>query len=104
MLDSNDLRKLKGGESIVTSGLVTIRQRPVSANGVIFLLMEDEHGFINVVVPKTTPEQYSEAVHFATFLRVEGKFERDGGVMNVVGRRFVEMPVGKLVHASRDFH
>jgi len=104
MLDSNDLRMLKGGESVVTTGLVTIRQRPVSANGTIFLLMEDEHGFINIVVPKWIAEKYSEPVHFGTFLTVEGKFERDDGVMNVVGQRFREMRVERLVHASRDFH
>lgn len=104
MVDSNDLRKLQGGESIVTTGLVTIRQRPVSANGTIFLLMEDEHGFINIVVPKWIAEKYSEPVHFGTFVTVEGKFERDDGVMNVVGTKFREMQVGKLVHASRDFH
>jgi len=104
MVDSNDLRKLKGGESVVTTGLVTIRQRPVSANGTIFLLMEDEHGFINIVVPKWIAQKYSEPVHFATFATVHGKFERDDGVMNVVAQRIAEMPVGKLVHASRDFH
>jgi error-prone DNA polymerase len=76
----------------------------VSANGTIFLLMEDEHGFINIVVPKWIAEKYSEPVHFATFATIHGKFERDGGVMNVVAQRIGEMPVGRLVHASRDFH
>jgi hypothetical protein len=35
---------------------------------------------------------------------VEGKFERDDGVRNVIGRKFTELPVKQLVHASRDFH
>ena len=47
-LDSRALRELKGGEQIIVGGLVTIRQRPQTANGTIFLLLEDEHGFINV--------------------------------------------------------
>jgi hypothetical protein len=51
VVDSLGLRDLQGGESIVVAGLVTIRQRPASANGTIFLLLEDEWGFINVIVP-----------------------------------------------------
>jgi len=35
---------------------------------------------------------------------VRGKFERDGGVRNVIGRKFSELKVKQLVHASRDFH
>ncbi|HMG12494.1 MAG TPA: DNA polymerase III subunit alpha, partial [Gemmatimonadaceae bacterium] len=52
VLDSRQLEKLRGGESIVTAGLVTIRQQPQSAKGTVFLLMEDEFGFINVIVSK----------------------------------------------------
>jgi hypothetical protein len=35
---------------------------------------------------------------------VQGRFERDGGVRNVIGRKFSELKVKQLVHASRDFH
>jgi hypothetical protein len=49
-------------------------------------------------------EEYSEVVRFSTFVMVEGKFERDDGVRNVIGRKFTELPVKQLVHASRDFH
>jgi error-prone DNA polymerase len=104
VLDSRQLEKLKGGEWISTAGLVTIRQQPQSAKGTVFLLMEDEHGFINVIVSKKMVEEYSEVVRFSTFVMVEGKFERDDGVRNVIGRKFTELPVKQLVHASRDFH
>ncbi|HEV7389763.1 MAG TPA: error-prone DNA polymerase, partial [Gemmatimonadaceae bacterium] len=77
VLDSKQLEKLKGGEWITTAGLVTIRQQPQSAKGTVFLLMEDEHGFINVIVSKKMAEEYSEVVRFSTFVMVEGKFERD---------------------------
>src|SRR5207237_3602744 len=62
VLDSKQLEKLKGGEWITTAGLVTIRQQPQSAKGTVFLLMEDEHGFINVIVSKQMAEAYSEVV------------------------------------------
>jgi error-prone DNA polymerase len=103
-LDSRELEQLDGGESIVTAGLVTIRQQPQSANGTVFLLMEDEFGFINVIVSKKLVEKYSDVVRFSTFVVVQGKFERDGGVRNVIGHRFSELEVKQLVHASRDFH
>ena len=104
VLDSKQLEKLKGGEWITTAGLVTIRQQPQSAKGTVFLLMEDEHGFINVIVSKKMADEYSEVVRFSTFVMVEGKFERDDGVRNVIGRKFSELKVRQLVHASRDFH
>jgi error-prone DNA polymerase len=104
VLDSRQLEQLKGGEWITTAGLVTIRQQPQSAKGTVFLLMEDEFGFINVIVSKRLVEEYSEVVKFSTFVAVEGKFERDGGVRNVIGKRFSELEVKQLVHASRDFH
>ncbi|HZE09518.1 MAG TPA: error-prone DNA polymerase, partial [Gemmatimonadaceae bacterium] len=69
-LDSKELEQLEGGESIVTAGLVTIRQQPQSANGTVFLLMEDEFGFINVIVSKKLVEKYSDVVRFSTFVVV----------------------------------
>jgi len=103
-LDSRDLLVLRGGERITTAGLVTIRQQPQSAKGTVFLLMEDEFGFINVIVSKKLVEEYSDVVKFSTFVKVDGKFERDGDVRNVVGKRFTELHVARLTHASRNFH
>ncbi|MDQ3674371.1 MAG: hypothetical protein M3365_08355, partial [Gemmatimonadota bacterium] len=103
-LDSRDLMNLRGGEQITTAGLVTIRQQPQSAKGTVFLLMEDEFGFINVIVSKKLVEEYSEVVRFSTFVLVQGRFERDGDVRNVVGKWFRELRVAQLTHAARSFH
>jgi error-prone DNA polymerase len=103
VIDSQGLRSLSGGEPIIVAGLVTIRQRPASANGTIFLLLEDEWGFINVVVPSFLVDEYSEVVKFATFVIVQGKFEKDGNVLNVVGKRFKELEVKRLEHRARSF-
>ncbi|MDQ2762858.1 MAG: error-prone DNA polymerase, partial [Pseudomonadota bacterium] len=100
---SCDLAGLRDGQRVVVAGLVTVRQRPESAKGTIFLLLEDEWGFINVIVSRTLVERYGDVVKFAPFMVVEGVFERDGGVMNVVGKRFGELDGGKLVHGSHDF-
>jgi error-prone DNA polymerase len=103
VVDSQGLRSLRGGEPVVVAGLVTIRQRPASANGTIFLLLEDEWGFINVVVPSFLVEEFSEVVKFATFVVVQGRFEKDGNVLNVVGKRFKELDVRRLEHKARSF-
>ena len=102
---SSDLPSLRDGQRVVIAGLVTVRQRPESAKGTIFLLIEDEWGFINVIVSRNLVERYGDIVKFAPFMVVEGVFERDGGVMNVIGKRFRELKVdgGKLVHGSHDF-
>jgi error-prone DNA polymerase len=103
VLDSRDLLELKGGEQVTIGGLVTVRQRPETAGGTIFLLLEDEHGFINVVVPKQLVEPNREVVKFALFVLVRGRFERDDMVMNVVGRHFRKLRARELAYASRDF-
>jgi error-prone DNA polymerase len=103
VVDSEGLKKLRGGEKIIVAGLVTIRQRPASANGTIFLLLEDEWGFINIVVPSFLVEKNSEVVKFATFVLVKGRFEKDGKVLNVIGEKFKELNVRHLEHTARSF-
>jgi error-prone DNA polymerase len=103
VVDSEGLKKLRGGERILVAGLVTIRQRPASANGTIFLLLEDEWGFINIIVPSFLVEKNSEVVKFATFVVVQGRFEKDGNVLNIVGEKFKELNVRKLEHTARSF-
>ncbi len=101
-LDSAQLARRRRREVLV-GGLVTIRQRPATANGTIFLLLEDEHGFINVIVPRQLVEPNAEVVKFAPFILVRGRLEREGKVINVVGRDFLALEAAAVVHASRDF-
>jgi error-prone DNA polymerase len=101
---SRDMQDLRDGQRVVIAGLVTVRQRPESAKGTIFILLEDEWGFVNVIVSPGLVERYNDVVKYARFIVVEGRFERDGGVTNVVGRRFRELEVEQLVYGSHDFH
>jgi error-prone DNA polymerase len=101
--DSRALRELRGGEWITVAGLVVIRQRPATAKGTVFLLMEDEAGFINVIVSKPLVERYREIVSHAPFVIVEGRFERQERVINVVGKRFRTLEASALAFRSRDF-
>nr|PZN89700.1 MAG: error-prone DNA polymerase [bacterium] len=101
---SDRLRAERDGARITVAGLVVARQRPETANGTVFVLLEDEAGFINVIVPARLYERNREVVKFSPFLVVEGELEIDGDAINVVGRRFRELAVRRrLTHRSRDF-
>ncbi|MDX1554843.1 MAG: OB-fold nucleic acid binding domain-containing protein, partial [Xanthomonadales bacterium] len=86
-------------------GLVTMRQRPMTASGTIFLTLEDETGTVNVVVwPRLWEKQRAELVG-ASVLAVDGVLETDGEVHHLIADRvhdFSELAAG-LASRSRDF-
>ena len=101
-MDSRDIENIPSGRIITVAGLVTIRQRPSTAGGTIFLLLEDEHGFINVIVPSRLVAANEEVVKHALFILVQGKLEKDG-ITNIVGRRFKKLDISDVMHRSRNF-
>ena len=80
---SDELDGISHGRSVV-AGMVVARQRPATAKGVVFMLLEDELGTINVIVPPPVYERHRLAVRTASFALVSGKLERREGVINVV--------------------
>jgi DNA polymerase III alpha subunit len=66
------------------AGLVTTRQRPQTAKGFVFVLMEDEHGPINVIVKPDIYQRDRSAVRMEPFLAVRGKLQKDGATLNVI--------------------
>ncbi len=103
-LDSQDLHACRGGERVLVAGLVTVRQRPESAKGTVFLLLEDEWGTANVIVSRALDERFREPVRHATFLLVYGRVERDGAQVNIIGERFRALQArAALAHHSHDF-
>jgi len=103
-LTSKELAERRDGERVTVAGLVTVRQRPATAKGTIFLLLEDEHGFVNVIVPAKIADENREVVRHAAVVAVRGRFQKDGLEMNVVGEKFKALEVGRIAHSSRDFH
>jgi error-prone DNA polymerase len=101
--DSREMGSLEGGENIVVAGLVVARQHPETAKGTVFLLLEDELGYINVIVPASLYKKNREVVNFSPFLLIEGRFEREDRVMNVVGKRFRRLRAPLVSFKSRDF-
>jgi error-prone DNA polymerase len=106
---SRDLDTWTDRSNIVVAGLVVARQHPSTAKGTVFLLLEDEFGYMNVIVPAPLYQKNQEIVRHSPFLAVEGKFERMDQVLNVVGSRFRELRMGRgqrerVNYRSRDFH
>ena len=86
LVTSGDLAGLANGTFVRVPGMVVARQRPATANGVVFMLLEDEVGTVNIVVPPPVYVRDRLAVRTASFARVDGRLEHRDGVMNVVAR------------------
>ena len=75
VVSSRHLGTLPGGTALDVAGLVVCRQRPLTAKGIIFLLLEDEFGMVNVLVSRDLVERARLAVRTAPFVLVRGKLE-----------------------------
>jgi error-prone DNA polymerase len=90
------------GHRVVVGGIVTHRQRPMTAQGTTFMNLEDETGLINVVCSKGCWARYRRVARDAPALLVRGRLERSEGVINVVAERLDPLPVAATA-GSRDF-
>ncbi len=79
------------GEELIVAGIVVARQRPGTAKGVTFLLLEDETGVANVIVLPPVYERHRLAVRTGSILSVAGKLERREGVSNLLASTVVEL-------------
>jgi len=86
-----DLATLRPGSLVTVAGLVLVRQRPGSANGVIFATLEDETGIANLIVWPDAFERFRAEVMGATLLACAGRLQREGLVIHVVAERLVDL-------------
>lgn len=88
------------------AGLVICRQRPGTASGVTFLTLEDETGFINVVVWPKVFERYERHIRGSNFLAVHGPVQSEDGVTHLIARKLWTPRIGESppTGRSRDFH
>jgi error-prone DNA polymerase len=97
---SADLATLPHEARVRVAGLVVARQRPGTAKGVVFLLIEDETGTVNLIVPPNVYERDRLAVRTEPLVIVEGTLERHpsaGGAINVVIRRLAPLDAPDLL-------
>lgn len=94
------------GRFVRIAGLVTCRQRPGTASGVLFLTLEDETGNNNVVVWPKVQENFREALMKGHLLLVKGTLQKRDGVTHIVAGALFDHSdaLGNLETRSRDFH
>ena len=91
VVSTPDLLELPHGERVAIAGLVIARQRPSTAKGVVFMLLEDEHGQVNLIVPPPVYERFRAAVRGEPLLLARGRFERVERNRNVVVDELVSL-------------
>jgi error-prone DNA polymerase len=79
---------MRDGTQTRFAGIVICRQRPSTASGVLFMTLEDETGFVNLVVWPSVYEQYRLLVRTSSFLGVTGQVQQQEGVVHLVAERF----------------
>ncbi|MGV8917698.1 MAG: error-prone DNA polymerase [Pseudomonas sp.] len=102
---SRELAGIENGSSISVAGLVTGRQRPQTASGVIFVTLEDEFGMVNVVVWSELAERQRRVLVGSRLLQVFGRLESKDGVRHLIARRLHDLTplLTGLDVRSRDF-
>ncbi len=113
LLTSTQLGPLQHGTLVRACGIVTVRQRPPTAKGTVFVTLEDETGTVNVIVWNHVVEAQRDALLKSRLLAVEGVWQRDlesgGKVRHLLASKLKDLTplLGRLAQqgtASRDFH
>jgi error-prone DNA polymerase len=104
--DACTVSSMKNGITIHYAGLVICRQRPGTAGGVVFMTLEDETGFVNVVVWESVFQRYSLLARTVSFLGITGKLQIEDGVVHLVAEKLWEprLELKPTAAPSRDFH
>jgi error-prone DNA polymerase len=104
-LTAAQVAELADGTPVRTGGIVVTRQRPGSAGGVIFVTLEDETGYVNLVVWSRIADEHRKAMLGARLLGVTGKLQREGEVRHVVVAALEDRSalLGRLTAKARNF-
>jgi error-prone DNA polymerase len=86
VLSSEQLRAAPNRSRVVVAGMTVARQRPATANGVVFMLLEDEHGQMNLIVPPQVYDRFRAVVRGEPLVLARGRFEKVGENRNVLVR------------------
>jgi error-prone DNA polymerase len=113
LLSARQLHDLPNDRRVGACGIVTVRQQPQTANGTIFVTLEDETGPVNVIVWKHVRERQRDALLHAKLMAVRGVWQRDvesgGEVRHLIAERLEDLTpmlgrLGRHRGGSRDFH
>jgi len=104
--DARTLNTLPPDRRVRYVGMVICRQRPGTATGVTFMTLEDETGFVNLVVWRQVFEKYESVAKTAAVLEIDGRLQAEHGVVHLIADRLREprLDADDGVPRSRDFH
>jgi error-prone DNA polymerase len=91
ILSSLDLQARRDKEKVKVAGLVVVRQAPPTANGHVFITLEDEYGLVNVIVRPDVYERFRHSLRNAPLIAVEGVLQRQDGVESVLAQQAVAL-------------
>jgi error-prone DNA polymerase len=104
-LSTEELGARPHGSQVAVAGMVVARQRPATANGVVFMLLEDEHAQINLIVPPQVYDRYRGVVRGEPLLLARGRFEHADRNRNVLVRELVSLgPLARELTEGADVH
>lgn len=89
--DSRQIIKFQNKKRIRIAGLLSVTQRPPTAKGMCFLTLEDEYGFINIVVPPAVYQKDRLTIYKSSLLEIQGTLEKAGSILNVRAQRVLPM-------------
>jgi error-prone DNA polymerase len=99
-----EMKAMAHDKRATVAGAVITRQRPGTASGLIFLTLEDETGYANVIVMPQIYEKYRQAVLEPKFIRVSGTVQNQDGIVHLKAEHIEALIVSAAHVASHDFH
>ena len=81
---AHDLTKLDTNTNVKVAGIVTLRQRPGTANGVVFISLEDETGTINIICWKKIYNKFHREILLSKLLLIKGLMQKENGTVNII--------------------
>jgi len=104
LVRSDELERIDDGATVAVAGMVVARQRPETARGIVFMLLEDERGTVNLIVPPPVYERHRAEVRASPLLRARGRLERREGTINVLVSELAELRRPQIAEVAPPGH
>src|SRR5450759_1572307 len=105
VVTAEELRTRRHRARVEIAGIVTHRQQPETAKGVVFLNLEDETGLVNVICTPDVWQRFRRVARTSPALRIRGRLLREQGVISLVAEHIAALPLHPVaLPRSRDFH
>jgi error-prone DNA polymerase len=104
VLSAAELHGIRAGQIVKVAGAVIVRQRPGTANGFLFLSLEDETGVANIIVSPAMYENQKAMLVHHPFVIIEGVLQNQEGAISIRAGRAEAFDVNAIPVPSHDFH